>query len=496
MKKNILILLILSLLFSCIYLNKQHNKKLTDESISILTNLEDKVYINIYMNGNLSPNFQLLQNEVNNLLNIFKSSSNKELDFEFVSISEDKNNSKKNLYSSQKIHPIWVKNKEKFHKIYPYATINFRDNSIPILIHNCLFFDTIDELNEDQLMNSINNLEYNFIESLYLVQQNEKKKIAFLTGNGQLDSTNTWDIRNTLSKFYDVEYFDLRSFEIDQILNKPDIWKQIERLKKYKCIVIAKPTKPFFDIDKLLIDQYIMNGGRIFWLVDGTNANMNNFKGNLEFIIEENELGLSKFLSNYGAKINKDVILDENCSKSPIFYENKIAYFDWQYKPILSTNTNHIIGKIKDTLLTDFVSSISITEDNKCSILMSSSEKTNIKKCGEKVSLEIIKKPPLKFIDPQPTAVLLEGSFRSNYSKITQKKIKEKIKKNKMILASDGDMIANLQSPQNFPYPLGYYHFSRNVFDGNTNFILNSILYLCDDEILIELQNKTKLNEK
>ena len=327
MKKNILILLILSLLFSCIYLNKQHNKKLTDESISILTNLEDKVYINIYMNGNLSPNFQLLQNEVNNLLNIFKSSSNKELDFEFVSISEDKNNSKKNLYSSQKIHPIWVKNKEKFHKIYPYATINFRDNSIPILIHNCLFFDTIDELNEDQLMNSINNLEYNFIESLYLVQQNEKKKIAFLTGNGQLDSTNTWDIRNTLSKFYDVEYFDLRSFEIDQILNKPDIWKQIERLKKYKCIVIAKPTKPFFDIDKLLIDQYIMNGGRIFWLVDGTNLNMNNFKGNLEFIIEENELGLSKFLSNYGAKINKDVILDENCSKSPIFYENKMFLF-------------------------------------------------------------------------------------------------------------------------------------------------------------------------
>ena len=146
--------------------------------------------------------------------------------------------------------------------------------------------------------------------------------------------------------------------------------------------------------------------------------------------------------------------------------------------------------------MTDFVSSISITEDNKCSILMSSSEKTNIKKCGEKVSLEIIKKPPLKFIDPQPTAVLLEGSFRSNYSKITQKKIKEKIKKNKMILASDGDMIANLQSPQNFPYPLGYYHFSRNIFDGNTNFILNSILYLCDDDILIKLQNKTKLNEK
>ena len=496
MKKNVLIIfLFFSLLFSFIYFNKKNNRNLKEETINILTNLEDKVYINVYMNGNLSPNFKLLQNEVNKLLNTFKSLSNKELDFEFVSISEDKHQVKKNLFSSQNIHPIWVKNKENFHKIYPYATVNFRDNSIPLLIHNCLFYDTIDELNENQLMKSINNLEYNFIESLYLVQQNEKKKIAFLQGNGQLDSTNTWDIRNTLSKFYNVEFFDLRSFEMNKILNKPDIWKQIDRLKKYKCIVIAKPTKPFFDIDKLLIDQYIMNGGRIFWLVEGTTANMNNFKENLEFTIEENNLELSEFLSNYGARINKDLILDKNCAKSPILYENEIAYFDWQYKPILSTNNNHIIGKIKDTLLTDFVSSITVTKNNKSSILMSSSKKTNVKKCGEKVSLEIIKKSPVEFVNPLPTAVLLEGSFTSYYSKNTHKKLKEKIEKNKMILVSDGDIIANLHNPPNFYYPLGYYHFGRNIFDGNTNFILNSILYLCDDEILIELLNKTKLNE-
>ena len=91
MKKNVLIIfLFFSLLFSFIYFNKKDNRNLTEETINILTNLEDKVYINVYMNGNLSPNFKLLQNEVNKLLNTFKSLSNKELDFEFVSISEDK----------------------------------------------------------------------------------------------------------------------------------------------------------------------------------------------------------------------------------------------------------------------------------------------------------------------------------------------------------------------------------------------------------------------
>ena len=109
--------------------------------------------------------------------------------------------------------------------------------------------------------------------------------------------------------------------------------------------------------------------------------------------------------------------------QSQIFYENENdTILTGQYKPILSTNNNHIIGEIKDTLLTDFVSSISITKNNKSSILMSSSKKTNIKKCGEKVSLEIVKKPPVEFVNPLPTAVLLEGSFNSYYSKITHKK--------------------------------------------------------------------------
>ena len=90
----------------------------------------------------------------------------------------------------------------------------------------------------------------------------KKRRFTFITGNGQLDSINTWDIRNTLSKFYDIDFFDLRSFELDTKLINTDIWKQIERLKKYECIIIAKPNKTFFEMDKFLIDQYIMNGGK------------------------------------------------------------------------------------------------------------------------------------------------------------------------------------------------------------------------------------------
>ena len=498
MKKSLLFLIICSI-SSCFISDDKSEKLLFEESKTILNTLQDKIYINIYMDGDLSPNFKVLQSKTKEILTKFKKSSNKEVDFEFVSISEKTNEKEDIIYnplSTQGIHPIWVKNKENYHKIYPYAVVNFREKSLPFLLYNSLYYDTISELTEEELNKSINYLEYNFIESLYLVQQIEKKKIAFLIGNGQLDSTNTWDIRNTLSKFYDIDFFDLRSFELDTKTNKPDIWKQIERLKKYECIVIAKPSKKFFEMDKFLIDQFIMNGGKTFWLIDGTTANMNNFNGNLEFEIFENNLELDDYLSNYGAKINKDLILDQTCVKSPVYIKDEIAYLNWKYKPILSTNPIHVIGKLEDTLLTDFVSSVTITQSDKSTILLSSSAESNIKTCGEKVSFDIVKQKPTSFTGKKPTAVLLEGEFNSNYSDILHEKIKVNIKKNKMILVSDGDIIANLHNPPNFYFPLGYYHFGKNVFDGNTNFILNSIQYLCDDEILIKLLNKTKLNEK
>ena len=497
--KKILLFLFICSISSCFISSERSEKLLYSESKTILNTLQDKIYINIYMEGDLSPNFKVLQSKTKEILNKFKNSSNKELDFEFVSISEKTNVKDEKIYdplSSQGIHPIWVKNKENYHKTYPYAVVNFREKSLPILLHNSLFFDTINELSEKELNKSTNHLEYNFIESLYLVQQLQKKKIAFITGNGQLDSINTWDIRNTLSKFYDIDFFDLRSFELDTKTNKPDIWKQIERLKKYECIIIAKPSKTFFEMDKFLIDQYIMNGGKTLWLIDGTTANMNQFNRKLEFEIYENNLELDDYLSNYGAKINKDLILDQKCVKSPVYIKEQIAYVNWQYKPVLSTNPSHIIGKLEDTLLTDFVSSITITQPDKSTILLSSSEESNINECGEKVSFDIIKQNQTSFTGKKPTAILLEGEFNSNYSDIVHEKIKVNIKSNKMILVSDGDIIANLHNPPNFYYPLGYYHFGRNVFDGNTNFILNSIQYMCDDEILINLLNKTKLNEK
>ena len=496
--------IVLSVFYSCTSDTSESNKEnipLQEESKLIVKSLKDKIYINIYMSGDLSPQFQKIQSSITSILEKFQNISNKEIDFEYVIINDNNGTeNQKGIYNpliDLDLHPIFItSDADKVHKTYPYAIVNFREKSFPVLLYNSLYYDTISDPSNEDLGRCIENLEYNFIESFYLIQQEEKKKIAFLYGNGELDSTNTWDIRNTLSKFYEVSYFDLRSFEIEKQTQSPDIQKQIDNLAEFETIIIAKPTQSFLEIDKYLIDQYIMNGGKTLWLLDGTSAHMNNFGRNLEFEIEKDTLLIEDYLSAYGAKVNHDLIQDQICTKIPVrMPDNQQAFVDWQYNPLLISNTNHIINSNSDSILTQFVSSIAITKPEKTTILLSSSEKSNMINEGGNVHLDIIKDPPKEHEEKKTVAVLIEDEFSSNFLKLKDTEeltIKRKSPPNKMIIISDGDIISNLFTPPNFYYPLGYYHYGRSVFDGNTSFILNSIQYLCDDEVLIKVRNKKR----
>ena len=495
--------IVLSVFYSCTSETSEPNKEnipLQEESKLIVKSLKDKIYINIYMSGDLSPQFQKIQSSITSILEKFQNISNKEIDFEYVIINDNNGTeNQKGIYNpliDLDLHPIFItSDADKVHKTYPYAIVNFREKTFPVLLYNSLYYDTISDPSNEDLERCIENLEYNFIESFYLIQQEEMKKIAFLYGNGELDSTNTWDIRNTLSRFYELSYFDLRSFEIEKQTQSPDIQKQIDKLAEFETIIIAKPTQSFLEIDKYLIDQYIMNGGKTLWLLDGTSAHMNNFGRNLEFEIEKDTLLIEDYLSAYGAKVNHDLIQDEKCSNSPIIVNNEVAYVNWQYNSLLISDQDHIISINVDSILTNFVSSIEITKPEKTTILLSSSEKSNIINEGGNVHLDIIKDPPKEHEGKKSVAVLIEDEFSSNFSKLkdTEELItKRKSPQNKMIIISDGDIISNLFTPPNFYYPLGYYHYGRSVFDGNTNFLLNSIQYLCDDEVLIKVRNKKR----
>ena len=199
--------IVLSVFYSCTSDTSEPNKEnipLQEESKLIVKSLKDKIYINIYMSGDLSPQFQKIQSSITSILEKFQNISNKEIDFEYVIINDNNGTeNQKGIYNpliDLDLHPIFItSDADKVYKTYPYAIVNFREKNFPVLLYNSLYYDTISDPSNEDLERCIENLEYNFIESFYLIQQEEMKKIAFLYGNGELDSTNTWDIKNTSS---------------------------------------------------------------------------------------------------------------------------------------------------------------------------------------------------------------------------------------------------------------------------------------------------------
>ena len=91
-------------------------------------------------------------------------------------------------------------------------------------------------------------------------------------------------------------------------MTKTIISKQISDLSKYKVVIIAKPTIPFNTLEKFIIDQYIMNGGKVLWFIDGVSASMDSLQNSSSFIALKNDLNLDHQLFKYGVRINSNLI--------------------------------------------------------------------------------------------------------------------------------------------------------------------------------------------
>ncbi|MBT7896155.1 MAG: gliding motility-associated ABC transporter substrate-binding protein GldG, partial [Flavobacteriales bacterium] len=360
--------------------------------------------------------------------------------------------------------------------------------------------------------NSIEKIEFQIISTINKLVTNKKHSIAFLKGNGELKSEQLLDItesvnkdNNNLKYLYNVENFNIKEFEIDSITNLPNLDLQLQKLRRFKAIIIAKPTIQFNKIDKLLIDQYIMHGGRLLILLDGVHANIDSLdNSNGYFMSSKNNLNIDDQLFRYGVRINSNLIQDLRSTEIPVItgYSNNKPiqeFYKWPYYPLLSNNTEHPISKNIDQIKCDFVSSIDTLKNNiKKTIILSSSKRSREIPAPSKISLSILENPPPieTFKESNiPIGVLLEGKFTSVFKdRIIQKNNSIEFKNisdsTKIIIVSDGDIISNPVSNTNISYPLGYDRFINYTYEGNKKFIMNSIQYLCDENGVINLKSR------
>ena len=380
--------------------------------------------------------------------------------------------------------------------IFPTIILRSAGNEVAInLLKNDPFLS-----DEENLIRSVELLEYEFARGLKLLFMEKKENLAFMTGHNELEEVQLHDISVTLSESFDIH----RITSVD-LLSYPD---------SFKTLVIANPTKPFPEKDKFAIDQYLMKGGRILWLIDPVSVSLDSLSVGMSTLAFPRDLYLGDQLFHYGIRINSDLVQDVECQQIKVntALEGQPAKYSmapWYFSPLLTPSQNHPIGKNVNRLLSEFVSSIDLVGEDKSvksTVILTSSPYARSNQSPMIVNLAMIDAPPARNLFNKqfiPIGVLSEGKFTSVFKNRMIRElgvapettlIPESVP-TKMIFISDGGLIANKVSYSGgkyIPLPLGYDKVSNITF-GNKEFLVNAVNYLCDDSGLMELRSRSML---
>ncbi len=510
----VLVNVIGSYVFTRFDLTSEKRYTLSPTTKEILNDLDDYVYFKVYLEGDFPAGFKKLRRETKEMLDEFRAYS-KFIDYEFINPSESGNEAEiketyNQLYRSG-LNPtdLNVKNSDGSSKqmvIWPGALVSYRNNT-EIAID--LLENQIGQSSEDALNASMQNLEFRLVDAVKKVTRLEKPFVAIIEGHGEWGEQEMYDITQTLSQKYNVERKAIDG-KIDALMHRTqDTTRDVRVFPSYDAIIIAKPTQPFDEKDKFLIDQYIMHGGKVLWLVEPVYATMDSLQNQESTIGVEQDLNLDDMLFKYGVRLNRDLLLDLTCASLPIRTgqvggQAQLEYFRWYYFPLLQAASEHSLVRNMNAIKADFVSSMDATTSAngiEQIPLLKTSSYTKVSGVPVFISLAMLRQTPDQRMfnsKGKNVAYLLKGSFPSLYANRVPQEIvddqatdfMEESVPTAMIVVADGDLIRNqIDIRTRKPLPLGFDQYTGITYT-NKEFIENAISYLVDGEGLIDIRSR------
>ncbi|MCQ2301040.1 MAG: gliding motility-associated ABC transporter substrate-binding protein GldG [Bacteroidales bacterium] len=502
-------------LFTRFDLTSEKRYTLSPTTKEILNGLDDYVYFKVYLEGDFPAGFKKLRRETKEMLDEFRAYS-KYIDYEFINPAEsadaaERNETYKLLYQSG-LNPteMVIRNSDGSSKqmvIWPGTLVSYRNNT-EIAID--LLENQLGQSSEEALNASMQNLEFRLIDAVKKVTRLQKPQIAFIEGHGELDEQDVYDITQTLKQNYVVTRGEIGE-KTNALLSRTDYNSQgdVKAYPAFDAIIFAKPTEPFSEKEKFLIDQYIMHGGKVLWLVEPVYANMDSLQSQESTIGVEMDLNLDDMLFKYGVRLNRNLLMDLTCAALPVRTgqvagQAQLEYYRWFYFPLLQAASNHPMVRNMNSIKADFVSSIDATTSaNGISQipLLKTSDYTKVSGAPVFITLAMLRQQPDKRMFPQKgqnVAYLLKGSFESLYANRLPQEIidseemdfMEESVPTAMIVVADGDIIRNqIDVKRKAPLPLGYDQYTGNTY-ANKEFIENCISYLVDGEGLIDIRSR------
>ncbi|MHA7943694.1 gliding motility-associated ABC transporter substrate-binding protein GldG [Formosa sp. 3Alg 14/1] len=477
-------------------LTQDQRYTLSEATKHIVADVESPVIIDIFLEGEGFPSeFRRLQSETKQLLEEFYA-QNSNFHFNFINPLEDETNRDQIIQqlNNRGLTPMQLtvqeNGKSSQEIIFPWALASYNGVTVKIpLVKNKLGASQ-----QELVTNSVQHLEYAFADGIGKLVYGKTKKIAILKGNGELEDQYLADFLTTLK-----DYYYIAPFTLDSVATQPK--HTLNTLKDYDLIIAAKPTEAFSEAEKLVLDQYTMNGGKSLWLIDAVAMEKDSlYNESGRAIALPIDLNLTDLFFKYGVRINPYLVATPYSAPITLALgegsDSQFQNVRWPYSPLVNTTNTHPIVNNVNLIKFDFSNPIDTLKNNlKKTILLESAKLTKLEGTPKEIRLDVVTKEP----NPQefnkgsqPLAVLIEGEFTSAYKNrvkpFTLEANKDEGVTTKMIVIADGDLIKN-DVIKNIPQELGFDRWTGQLF-GNKEFLLNSVNYLLDDNGLINIRSK------
>ena len=469
-------------------------------SRKVLAGIKNDIFVQVYLDGEMPIPFKRLKRSVGELLDEFRVASRRKIDYSFINPSAEDNPEKREaMYQSlvdKGLYPINIQSGDKEGGssqkiIFPGMIVNYNGIEIPVN-----FLENNQSVSaEENLLHSEEGLEYEMIQTISTVSSDTVYKIAFLEGQDEIPEAGVGDITFNLARFFTIDR--------GKINGKPGV------LDNYAAVVIAGPEKEFDENDKFVLDQYIMNGGKILWLIDEVKVNADSLASG-ETAALYRPLNIEDQLFRYGARINPVIVQDLDCATIRLAVlrggvSPQFVPAPWLYYPKLAPDQNHPLTRNLNKVRGEYVSyidTVGLDPNIKKSILLTTSAYAKTLSPPFIISLKEAELVPdeREFNKAYlPVAILLEGKFPSLFRNRIIKGLtdsdfpfKSESDQTKMIVIADGDIIRNdvrRSGGNEIPQTLGQDRYTSEMY-GNRDFIINCLNYLVDDHGIMELRSR------
>ncbi|MBP8239189.1 MAG: gliding motility-associated ABC transporter substrate-binding protein GldG, partial [Saprospiraceae bacterium] len=455
-------------MYGRIDLTEEKRFTLTTGTKKLLREVDDVVFVRVLLDGEFPAGFKRLQSSTRDMLAKFRS-ENSLVEYEFedpaTGTNEEVSDRRKQL-DEEGIRPINLRLKDRQgtseRLIYPHAVFYYKGRNIVV---NLLENEVPGVPPEVILNNAVELLEYKFANAIQKLRITAKPIIVFSTGNGELQPLETADLEKSLRPYYDTGRLNL-----DSMSSVP---------KEVAALVIAKPRYPFSEKSKFKLDQYVMNGGKVLWLIDALRVDIDSLRTRERYLATEYTLNLDDLLFQYGARLKTNLVLDYQSTgiklvTGTVGNAPQFDYFKYPYHVVALPSVNHSIVKSLNGVNLQYVGTIDTIKTKtpvKKTVLLESSRRSMLQYSPVTMDFNFLRYDldSSKFNKQNlPMALLLEGTFPSLYENRMEQDMLDMLQQigkpyraeslpTRMIVVADGDVAKNKINIEKQSYsPLGY----------------------------------------